>query len=285
MGRSKFPSTDIVQDQQNGEELQRLAVQDQMLAETTRGTLPWQEDGEQLEHALDVGCGVGGWVIETAQRYPHMFLVGIDINQHMIDYAQAQAVERGVSERVSFQVMDALTLPGLANASFDLVNQRIGVSYLRTWDWPRVLREMVRVARPGGIVQLTEPEVVSQSNSEAFQQMAEMLMQALYASHHLFKPEPAGIIPYLKTFLEEQRCRDIHVQSYKTEYHAGTVAGNVLYQEVASMTRLFRPFIQKWGDSNKKNHDILTRQMLKDMQQPGFKVTSSLTTAWGRTPG
>lgn len=284
MGRSRFPSTDIVQDQRNEEELTRLAIQDQMLAEVVSGTLPEQEDVEQFERVLDVGCGVGGWVIETARSYPTMTLVGIDINQKMIDYANAQAVAQGVSKRVRFQVMDALTLPGLANASFDLVNQRIGCSYLRTWDWPRLLREMVRVTRPGGTIRLTEPEIISYSNSEAYQQLCEMLLQALYSAHHLFKPEPAGIIPYLKTFLEEQRCRDIRIQSYATEYRAGTAAGDLFYQEVVHMVRGFRPFILKWGEIS-KDHDMISQQMLNDMRQPGFKTTTYISTVWGRTPG
>lgn len=283
-GRSKFPSTDIVQDQQNKEELIRLAIQDQIMAEATDGTLPEQEDTEQFERVLDVSCGVGGWVIETARSYPKMSLVGIDINQKMIDSANAQAVAQGVSERVSFQVMDALTLPGIANTSFDLVNQRIGCSYLRTWDWPRLLREMVRVTRPGGVIRLTEPEIISYSNSEAYQQMCETLLQALYSAHHLFKPEAAGIIPHLKTFLEEQRCRDIQIQSHTIEYHAGTATGDIFYQQVAHMFRVFRPFIQKWGKIN-KDYDTIAQQMFKDMRQPDFKVTPRFATVWGRTPG
>jgi ubiquinone/menaquinone biosynthesis C-methylase UbiE len=75
-----------------------------------------------------------------------MSFVGIDISQRMIEHACAQAKAHQVNERVEFQVMDALRPFELPVASFDLVNLRFGSSYVRTWDWPKVVNEMLRVA-------------------------------------------------------------------------------------------------------------------------------------------
>lgn len=45
--------------------------------------------------------------------------------------------------------MDALGGLELPSGYFDLVNQRLGWSFLRTWDWPNLLNEYQRIAREG----------------------------------------------------------------------------------------------------------------------------------------
>jgi 2-polyprenyl-3-methyl-5-hydroxy-6-metoxy-1,4-benzoquinol methylase len=89
--RREHPSTYFVQDRSNEEELTRLALQDQMLTAGMGGVLPEQPDPAIFQRVLDVACGAGSWAIEAAQTYPEMSLVGVDVNQRMIEYARAQA--------------------------------------------------------------------------------------------------------------------------------------------------------------------------------------------------
>src|SRR5260370_36774855 len=89
-----------------------------------------------------------------------MSLVGIDINQHVMEYACAQAADHHVDDRVKFHVMDALSILDFPDASFDLVNLRFAISFVRTWDWPMLLKKLLRVVRPGGVVRLTDEEVI-----------------------------------------------------------------------------------------------------------------------------
>src|SRR5689334_25081265 len=107
----EHPSTYIVQDRSNEEELIRLQIQDQMTTLALGGVLPEQPNPTYFESILDVGCGTGGWLIEVAKTYPTIKkLVGVDISTKMLEYARAQAEAQGVSDRVSFQAMDALRL-------------------------------------------------------------------------------------------------------------------------------------------------------------------------------
>lgn len=104
---------------------------------------------------LDVGCGAGGWLIETAKTYPHIKkLVGVDISDKMLAYPRVQAQAQQLDGRVEFQAMDALRILEFPPASFDLVNQRLGNSWLRTWEWKKILLEYQRVTRPGGIIRI-----------------------------------------------------------------------------------------------------------------------------------
>jgi len=165
--KQQYSGTYFVQDRQNEEELLRLVGQDRLVTASMGGVLPEQADPSAFRRVLDVACGSGGWVIEAAQAYPEMSLVGIDINQRLIEYARAQAAAHHVDDRVKFHVMDALRILEFPDTSFDLVNLRFAISFVRTWDWPILLKKLLRIVRPGGMVRLTDEEVIHQSNSPA----------------------------------------------------------------------------------------------------------------------
>src|SRR6266571_148641 len=158
---------DPLHDRLTKEELVRLVTQDWLVTASMGGVLAEQTTPSAFADVLDVACGSGGWVIEAAQTYPEMTLVGIDLNPRMIDYARAQAAAQHVDDRIELHVMDALGVLDFPDASFDLVNLRFALSFVRTWDWPRLLREFLRVVRPGGVVRLTDEEVIQQSTSPA----------------------------------------------------------------------------------------------------------------------
>ncbi|MBV9229850.1 MAG: class I SAM-dependent methyltransferase, partial [Chloroflexi bacterium] len=102
----------------------RQKIQDQMLTAGMGGVLPEQEDLSKIRRVLDVGCGTGCWLIEMAKAYPNLsLLIGVDVSKRMIEYAHAQAEAEGVSDRVSFHVMDALLVLEFPDQYFDLVNQ------------------------------------------------------------------------------------------------------------------------------------------------------------------
>src|SRR3989440_8000159 len=165
--QNEKPSTYVVQDRKNKKELARLAMQDHMMTAMMGGVLSEQADPATFHRVLDVGCGTGGWIIEAAQAYATMSLVGIDISQRMVRYARTQAEVHQLEDRVEFHSMDVLDALNFPAAFFDLVNLRAGVSFLRTWDWPKMLSELLRVTRPGGVIRVTDSELVFQSNSPA----------------------------------------------------------------------------------------------------------------------
>ncbi|MGB8346958.1 MAG: class I SAM-dependent methyltransferase [Ktedonobacteraceae bacterium] len=172
--------TYFIQERTNGEELARLSLQDETVTTAMGGVLPEQADPSVFRRVLDIACGPGGWLIVTAQIYPTMTrLVGVDISRQMVAHAQIQAENQQMSGRVEFHVMDALLLLAFPASTFDLVNLRFGVSFLRTWDWPKLLSEMVRVTRAGGVIRLTEGEVGSQSSSPEATQLYERGVRAL----------------------------------------------------------------------------------------------------------
>ncbi len=278
--RNELPSTYFVQDRQSKDELARLTIQDQMVTKAMGGVLPEQPDPASFHHMLDVGCGSGNWLMEVAQSYPTTSMIGIDISQRMIDYARTQASVHHVDDRVTFSVMDALQKLNFPDASFDLVNMRLGSSFLRTWDWPGLLDEFLRVTRPGGVVRVTDSEIFQQSTSLAQMQHSEMIQCAFYRSGHLFTTEHDGLTSHLASLLKQHGCRNVQTKAYTLEYRAGTTEGQAYYKNAAYAIQTLRPFLEKWGCIT-KDYDAICKQALEEMQEPDFHATSNVLTAWG----
>jgi ubiquinone/menaquinone biosynthesis C-methylase UbiE len=101
---------------------------------------------------LDVGCGQGDDVRALAQRVaPAGDVVGVDLSERMI----AAASQGDVPSNVSFLVADAHSLP-FADNTFDGVLEERTLQHVE--NPVKVLSEMVRVVRPGGIVVASEPD-------------------------------------------------------------------------------------------------------------------------------
>jgi SAM-dependent methyltransferase len=77
--------------------------------------------------------------------------------------------------------------------SFDLVNQRLGISWLRTWEWRKLLLEYQRVCRPGGIIRITESNVGVECNSPALTKLWGISLETGYNSGRLFTKSPDGL--------------------------------------------------------------------------------------------
>lgn len=280
--RGEQPSTYFVQDRANKEEIRRLQVQDQMITASMGGVLPEQPNPTTFKSVLDAGCGTGGWLIEVARTYPNVAQgVGIDISGKMVEYARSQAQE--VTNRVEFRVMDALRPLEFPADSFDLVNMRFGLSYLRKWDWPNVLSEFQRVAQPGGVVRLTESGLTAECNSPALMRLSQMLLQALYQAGQSFAPRGDGVTGQLEGLLHQFGLQNVQTRSYESEYHAGTAEGQHYYEDMKHAYSTLQPFLCKWTRVP-NDYEQIYQQALTEIQQPGFVAKWSLLTAWGTIP-
>ena len=281
--RQEHPSTYFVQDRSNQEELTRLQIQDQMMTTGMGGVLPEQPDPSAFQRVLDVGCGTGGWLIEAAKTYQGMtLLIGADVSSRMIEYARAQAEAQQVSDRVRFATMDALRMLEFPSDYFDLVNQRFGASYLRTWDWPKLLHEFQRVTRLGGVIRVTETDAIVESSSPALTRLYQVFIEAFYGSGHLFTSEGNGVTSQLPRLLHQYGLQDVQTRAYTLHYRAGTPEGQRFYEDTRLGETLL-PFIRKWTRLP-EDYQTLRQQALSDLQQPDFVATWSLLTAWGHKP-
>lgn len=273
-------STYIVQDRSNQDEMTRLEIQDKMLTTGMGGVLPELADPTQLQQVLDVGCGTGQWLLETARTYPTIKkLVGVDINPKLVEYARTQADAEHLGKRVQFQTMDALRILDFPAASFDLVNQRGATSWLRTWDWEKLLLEYQRVSRPGGIIRITEFGGAD-SNSPALTKLNAIGLEASYNSGLLFTATQDGVTRELVRLMTLHGINNVQTRLHKLVFQAGTQMGQYFYEDIAHLFHVAKPFYQKWTRLP-DDYEEIYEQALTEMQQPGFVATWTFLTAWG----
>ncbi len=261
-------------------ELRRLTLQSHMITTAMGGVLSEQSDPSIFRRVLEVGCGTAEWMVEAAQTYPEMTLVGIDINRVMIEYSRTQAKTQGLEARVEFQVMDALRKLEFPENSFDLVNLRFGISFVRNWEWPDLLFEMYRVVRPGGIIRLTECEIGTHGTSQALTQLHELGIRACYEAGYLFTQGSAGLTNHLAELLRKTECEGVQTKSYPLAFRAGTPEGEAFKEDMEYIFQMTRPLLQKWGGIP-ENYDAIHKQARKDMEQPDFVAIWPHLTAWG----
>ncbi|MBO0777851.1 MAG: class I SAM-dependent methyltransferase [Ktedonobacteraceae bacterium] len=278
--KPEHPSTYMVQNRQNQQELTRLTIQDRMVTASMGGVLPEQADPSIFRRVLDIGSGSGSWCIEAAQTYPSMSLIGIDISRRMIDYASEQARAQQLADRVEFLVMDALRILEFPDGFFDLVDLRLGVSFMRTWDWPKLISEMLRVCREGGIIRVSEVEIIQPSNGPALTRFFECFQCALFRAGHLFANDTTGITAHLAPLLARHGCQRVQTKAYTLPYRAGTEEGNAYFENISHAMSTVRPFLKKWG-CVPRDYDELVQRAKDEMKQEQFMSTIPLLTAWG----
>ena len=96
---------------------------------------------------LDVGCGIGGCDMALVTDFGAGHVLGIDIEQPLVDRATARAADAGLSDRLSFRRVDPGPFP-LENESFDVVFSKDAMIHIE--DKHALFREVFRVLRPGG---------------------------------------------------------------------------------------------------------------------------------------
>jgi ubiquinone/menaquinone biosynthesis C-methylase UbiE len=108
---------------------------------------------------LEVGCGTGAMTRSLARRDDFSGkAIGVDQSRPFIDAARRLATDENVGNRADFRVGDAHLLD-FPDASFDAVFAHTLISHVT--DPATVLREMVRVVRPGGMVAIFDGDYAS----------------------------------------------------------------------------------------------------------------------------
>ena len=100
------------------------------------------------QQILDVACGTGIVARTAAQRVGADHVTGVDLNEAML------SVARRVAPDITWRLGDAVALP-FEDGSFDAVLCQMALMFFP--DRVAALREMARVAVPGGTVALLVP--------------------------------------------------------------------------------------------------------------------------------
>lgn len=272
----------------SGAELARLVEQERAFEQALGGLLPEYADEKEfvspLQRVLDLACGSGGWALTMAHTYPHLEVMGSDIDERMINYANSQA-KVGRLDNASFRVMDARKPLDYPDNYFDLVNAR-WMTVIGTAAWPGTVREMFRITRPGGLIRLTESEDFSITSSPAFERWSVHMMQALKQAGMCFSPSgrTGGQTIMLHRFLHDAGCQNIQQRVFAINWSAGTISHTSMVVDHLAIVKLSQQFIVRFGLATQEELDQLYQEAEVEMRLDDFCAMWYLYTIWGQKP-
>ncbi|MBV8822087.1 MAG: methyltransferase domain-containing protein [Chloroflexi bacterium] len=269
---------------EDAKECARSLLQDRLVTKEMGGVFPAAFEPSPGQMVLDLACGSGGWVLDVARTYPTTDVIGVDISEKMIRYAQAQA---GILHllNASFQVMDILKPLQFPENAFQFVNARFLSSFMPKGAWLHLLQECLRVTQPGGVIRLTDCEAPF-STSSTHEQIFALMKYAGQLDGKSFGPEGGmhGITLLLIQFLRDIGLTNIQRHAYALDYSHGTEAHEPNYQNFMMTFSLMAPWFVKMGVITKEEFERLHNQASVEMQQPDFHGTLFFLSAWGTKP-
>jgi 2-polyprenyl-3-methyl-5-hydroxy-6-metoxy-1,4-benzoquinol methylase len=107
---------------------------------------------------LDVACGAGGPALRIGAK-TGCSVVGIDVHEQAVSTACSLAIQRGLSRRAEFRVVDAAQQLPFYEASFDAITCIDAINHFP--DRPRLIAEWARLLKPAGRLLFTDPITVT----------------------------------------------------------------------------------------------------------------------------
>jgi len=96
---------------------------------------------------LDAGCGFGGMDIVLAKRIPGCEIIGIDLSDPLLEYANSRISNTNLENRLKFKKCDVRNIP-FKDKTFDVV---FSVNMFHSVKEPIImLNEIERVLKPNG---------------------------------------------------------------------------------------------------------------------------------------
>jgi SAM-dependent methyltransferase len=253
-------------------ELERLQLQSRVWEPSGRRLL--EEIGEGHDaRALDVGCGVLGWLRVLSEWVgPDGEVTGTDVDEAMLSAADRFAAEEGL--RNVGLVKDDLFASELEPSSFDLVHSRYEITPLGRGR--EQMETYLRLARPGGTIVLEDPDTGSwhfNPPARALERLIDLILEAFRlrggdfdaGRHNLHLLRESGI--------------DGNVRAEIVALPPGHPYLRLPLQFAASLEQQLMSLVTA------DELEELRKQSEAELQEPGrWGTTFTLLQCWGRCP-
>lgn len=211
---------------------------------------------------LDAGCGIGLQCLLLAEAVgPAGRVIGLDISTEFLYCGEKIVQEAGLAERISFQEGDISDIP-FADNTFDWAWSADCIGY-GPWEPLPLLKELVRVVKPGGIV------AISGWSSENLLPGYPQLEARLQAA-------PDGIAPFIQGRKPETHFlralgwfREIGLKEADAQVFADSFSAPLSHEIHNALTDLVT---MRWPDAERElsSEDLAEFRQLCRPESPGF---------------
>jgi len=202
---------------------------------------------------IDIGTGMGIWVMEMSADFPNSEFIGVD----KLPTFPAEVYPRNAD----FQIMDATKPWPYEDNSIDFVHQRqVGLFFYKRDDWKFVLKEMMRVIKPGGWIQLVENGIVVERGTELGQKICYWVIDVMEAQQH----EPL-IAERFGEILEEYGFENIENSVFSIPFGKwGGTVGTLLKEDAKGWADNLKSTIIGLKGITESEYDAASDGMMKD---------------------
>ncbi|HEU5377870.1 MAG TPA: methyltransferase domain-containing protein [Ktedonobacteraceae bacterium] len=223
---------------------------------------------EHVRLMLDIGAGTGIWPMEMAALFPQAQVIGIDIDPALFkpDLPENCYLRTG-------NVLSGLPFP---DALFGYTHQRLLTAAITAENWPRVVRELIRVTRPGGWVECVEIDHQMQNAGPAGQQLQELM--ASVGKSLGFDGE---VIRHLGDLLKQEGLQSVEVQPIVIPVGEwGGRAGSMMKRDFLSVIDTLKPLYCQRGALSPASFDQLVQVMAGEWET--YQARCTFFVAYGK---
>lgn len=268
------------QNTESAQEMARLEAQVNWVHDGMQGVI-FPPDGKTLptkcHDVVDLACGTGTFarrIASMSTREHPVTVQAMDISSLMISHARGMSVN---ISNVHFEVGNILSPLKYSNISFDLVNANLLFSVLKRDAWKPFLEECFRIARPGGLLRLTEANNLGVSPaSPALTRLQNWGMQYIHLQQGYGFPSEdpedytsLNMTVHLPRLLTEIGWSDIQLHPYTYNYSAGTKLLNIMSTNAQALYAGWRK-AGHFGFLSDQEWNELYLQAMKEMREKDF---------------
>ncbi|KAI8380854.1 S-adenosyl-L-methionine-dependent methyltransferase [Blakeslea trispora] len=222
---------------------------------------------------LDVACGHGVWVMEMASSYPHAQFYGIDICHQFptsIKPANAHFLQRDLLNT------DGLPYP---DGYFDYIHMRSTYNCFSFDDVKFVMRELSRVLKPGGYMEVREVDPILQNRGPTTDFFFSNFAQRMLEHHQVDITWPQHLQQLLT---HEAGLMNLHKKEVSMNFGVSSPFGNLLDASVVDACKSYRQFFMDSCQLSSEECDeklaIIAQECVSYQSYVGCHM------AWGQKP-
>ncbi|KAF9362239.1 hypothetical protein BGX34_006540 [Mortierella sp. NVP85] len=247
------------------DEMDRLHLQHYVIRHAFGGNTRAKFDGKIHKDVLDVGCGP-----EMSTEHTETNFTGIDISAVWPTEIRPR--------NCRFQVVNAVQGLPFEDNTFDFVYQRFMIFAYPAQDWPFIIQELVRVTKPGGIIELTEMPIMSNANGPELTKLLEVLEEGCSA-----KGLDSKAAQKLDTLLRDAGLTEVKFCHASIPVGAwGAKVGQLMRENCAGLWSSLKGWMKELRHMNDAEYDAMVKKIFIEYET--HKCYVNCFCAWGVKP-